>query len=289
MLRKLFISVLFLTGVMAAAPASDLPPAPWDILHHAVVDSNVSHRRQALNALGSMGASNAEAVRLVENALKNDKDSLVRQTAAAVLGEMKARQAVPALEEALDDKTGVAFSAAKALVDIGEAAPARGLLTAVLAGERTDSPSITQKVLQNAKQRLEHPQQLALMGVNEASGALLGPGAMGVVAAEEAIKMEDPFKDKGAVGRALAATYLAKDNDPYALTLLEWALVDSNWGVRAAAARGVGERGNAASIAKLEPLLNDNHNGVRTMAAAAIIRLQAHERMPSPESADRAQ
>ena len=57
------------------------------------------------------------------------------------------------------------------------------------------------------------------------------------------------------------------------MTLLEWALADDSRMVRIEAAKGVGLRGNAGSIPKLEPLLKDDHNAVRCMAAAAIIRL----------------
>ena len=74
-------------------------------------------------------------------------------------------------------------------------------------------------------------------------------------------------------GRAAAAAYLAKDPDPYAVTLLEWALGDDSSFVRVEAAKGLGQRGNAASVAKLVPLLQDRKNSVRTMAAASIIRL----------------
>jgi HEAT repeat protein len=81
------------------------------------------------------------------------------------------------------------------------------------------------------------------------------------------------LQQKGAPGRAAAAAYLAKDPDPYAVTLLEWALGDDNHLVRAEAAKALGERGNAESIGKLEPLLRDEHTIVRSMAAASIIRL----------------
>src|SRR5262249_5816794 len=78
---------------------------------------------------------------------------------------------------------------------------------------------------------------------------------------------------KGAAGRAAAAAYLAKDPEPYAVTLLEWALSDDNQFVRLEAAKGLGERGNAQSVAKLQTLLEDKHDKVRTMAAASMIRL----------------
>ena len=89
------------------------------------------------------------------------------------------------------------------------------------------------------------------------------------------------FKDtarlsgKGAPARAAAAAYLAKDPDPYAITMLEWALQDDSKMVRMEAAKALGERGNADAIPKLAELLNDDHTAVRTMAAASIIRLSS--------------
>ncbi len=91
--------------------------------------------------------------------------------------------------------------------------------------------------MRDAKRKLHSPSQLALMGVKEA-GAFLGPASMGVTVAQEALK------DGGAPGRAVAAGILGKDLDPYALTLLEWALNDKNWAVRAAVAKALGNRGN---------------------------------------------
>ncbi len=59
----------------------------WDVLKPGLVDTNPLNRRQAVTATGSIGLD-PEAVRLVEAALK-DRDSLIRATAAAELGEMK--------------------------------------------------------------------------------------------------------------------------------------------------------------------------------------------------------
>jgi len=80
-------------------------------------------------------------------------------------------------------------------------------------------------------------------------------------------------KLQGAAGRSIAAELLSKDTDPYSLTLLEWAVGDSNWAVRLTVAKGLGECGNEGTIAKLEPLLSDGHRAVRYMAAAAIVKL----------------
>ena len=80
-------------------------------------------------------------------------------------------------------------------------------------------------------------------------------------------------KDSGTPGRAVAAEILGKDSDPYALTLLEWALADDSWAVRVAVSKALGERGNIGTIPKLMPLLSDEHHAVRYMAAASIVRL----------------
>jgi HEAT repeat protein len=49
---------------------------------------------------------------MIEKGLQ-DKDALVRQTAAAALGESGAKEAIPYLRAALDDSPEVSFTAAK--------------------------------------------------------------------------------------------------------------------------------------------------------------------------------
>jgi HEAT repeat protein len=260
--------LLLMFSTLATWGSSD--QQSWTTIHKSLASSNPDHRRQTLTALGSIGPSNHIAVGLIEESLRNDKDIVVRQTAAAVLGQMQARAAIPALKDALEDKDEVAFSAANAMAEMGDYS-GLNVFVDVLSGERKDSPGFVAGKVREAKAKVRHPDQLALMGAKEASGALLGPASMGIVVAQEA------FKDGGSSGRALAALALAKDPDPYAVTLLEWALGDNNPAVRAAAAKGLGERGNEGSVARLNPLLSDDHTAVRTMAAAAIIRIEGRE------------
>src|SRR5262249_16941554 len=101
----------------------------------------------------------------------------------------------------------------------------------------------------------------------EATGTFLGPASMGITVAQEALK------DAGVPGRTAAAEILGKDPDPYALTLLEWALGDKSWAVRAAVAKALGNRGNRDTIPKLRPLLTDDRHAVRYLAAASIVKL----------------
>jgi len=91
------------------------------------------------------------------------------------------------------------------------------------------------------------------MGAQDATGAMFGPVSAVIPAVKDTL---DP-KSKGAPGRAAAAAYLARDLEPYVIALLEWALADDNQFVRLEAAKGLGQRGNAGSAAKLQPLLDD--------------------------------
>jgi len=242
--------------------------AAWDTLDQGLKSGDFERRRQAVLALATIDGSNQDAVRRLVNVLKNDGDARVRQQAALALGEMKAKSAIPDLRVALDDKGEVAFAAAKALTDMGDPS-GRDTLIAVLAGTRKTNPGMMTNAVREAQRRIKHPEGMILMGANDAVGTMFGPAAMGMTAIEQSAGL----RGKGSPGRAAAAAYLEKDPDPYAVTLLEWALNDDSKMVRIEAARALGKRGNAATIEKLEPLLKDDHHAVRTMAAAAIVEI----------------
>jgi HEAT repeat protein len=249
----------------------------WLTLNQGFAEGDANHRKQAIEAAGSVGAV-PEAVRLVAKGLE-DKEVFNRQTAAATLGQMGSQDAIPYLKNALEDKPEVAFTAARALWNLGDTT-GRTIFQEVLEGERPDGPTKMQKMMKDAKKRLK-PDQLALMGVSEVSG-ILGPAGIAVQAATEAMK-EAKGVSGGIPGRALAAEVLGKDSDPYALTLLEWALGDNNWAVRVAVCKALGERGNDGTIAKLQPMLNDDHHAVRYMAAASMVKLS----LKGPSTASR--
>jgi HEAT repeat protein len=251
-------------SVLGAKPPNQVA---WETLNNGLQEGDAAHRKNAIEALGIIGPV-PEAVHQVEKGL-GDKDMLVRQTAAATLGAMGSRDAIPRLQAALDDTSPeVSFTAAKALWDLGET-NSRDVFQQVIEGERKDGPGKLQGALRDAKKRLT-PSQLALMGAKEAAG-LFGPGAIGIDAIKEVV--QETKKDSGAPGRTVAAGILGKDPDPYALTLLEWALGDSSSIVRLAVARALADRGNQDTIPKLVPLLSDDRHAVRYMAAAAIVKL----------------
>jgi len=279
MTRSLLLATFFVTVV----PAFSQPTAPaekalvqtattlsatraaWDTLNKGLDDSDPEHRVHAVVAAGTMGPI-PDAIKVIETVLKDDKATVVRQAAAVTLGDINARTAIPSLESALDDNPEVSFAAAKALQSMGNTS-GRWILEEVLEGERTGGPGAVHGVMRKAKQKLHSPTQLALMGAKAATGQFLGPASMGITVGQMALK------DGGAPGRTAAVAAIANDPDPYVVTLLEWALADKSWAVRAAVVKVLGERGNQNTISKLLPLLTDDRDLVRSLAAAAIIRL----------------
>jgi HEAT repeat protein len=264
MFRTLIVTLVASAFCLHAQPEK----TAWEVLKQDLADKNPDKRRQAVTAIGSIGLA-SEAVQLVEKALKDD-DPVVRQTAAAVLGEMKSRQSIPTLKTELDDPSPeVAFAAAKALWVIGDRS-GRDLIEDVLTGQTKASDGLVTGAMRDAKKKMHDPKALALMGLKEGSGALLGPFSIGIVAAEQA------FKDGSVGARTLAVTLLADECDPQTVNLLEWAYAnDKSWAVKAAAAKALGTCGNHDSIARLETGLSDSNVAIRCMSAAAIIRLSS--------------
>jgi HEAT repeat protein len=262
MLLRLAVTLALPVALLVAQPEK----TAWDVLHEGLQDKNPETRRQAVTAVGSIGLA-PEAIKLVENGLQ-DQDSLVRQTAAAELGEMKSKSSIAALKAALDDPAGeVAFAAAKSLWDLGDQA-GREFIEGVLTGQQKSSEGAVSGAVRDAKRKVHDPKGLAMMGFKEASGALLGPFNIGIVAAEQALK------DGSAGARVLAVTLLAQDCNADAIRILETASTsDKNWAVKAAAAKGLGRCGNRDAIPKLEQNLSESHPAVKFMAAASIVRL----------------
>jgi len=275
MLRKCFVATILTFALRAGGPPADnngpvigRPITPWVILRQGLSDGNADHRRQALLAAASIGAT-PESLKFIEEGLR-DKDPFVRQTSATILGLLRAPESIPALQVALDDSSSeVRFTVARALTEMGDAS-GRRLLDEVVTGERKDKPGFMAQNVKKAKKELT-PAQLGVMGAKEAAGVFFGPAAIGIVVIQKVAK-----KDDGISGRAIATAELADHPDDYTRPLLEWALTDSDPIVRASAARGLGRCGNEATIPKLQAAMNDEHTAVRMMAAASVIRLSGH-------------
>jgi len=254
-----------------ASDSNDQPAlSPWQTLNTGISDHNTTRRAEALQALGTVRSS-PRAIRIIAATLASDQDSSLRALAAKVLGEMRARSAIPSLRKSLKDESIVVrFQAAKALWAMNDRS-GRPILIQILAGEKSASPGLIKSQWDSAKKELEDPRKLAMDGALEAASSLFGPAGWGIKI------MQDVTHDRSAPARATSAILLGPDPSLDGLRELEDALTDKSWIVRAAAAQALGATQHRALISNLRPLLRDSKPPVRYMAAASIIRLSNPE------------
>jgi len=192
-----------------------------------------------------------------------DHDIKVRASAATTLGQLHARQAIPALRKTLQDpQIVVVLSAAQALYLMKDPS-AYDIYYAILMGDRKSSDGL----LQSQLDRLKDPKQMMQLGLQE--GISFVPfGGMGYEAFRE-LKSHN-----GASARAAAARFLARDPDQITEdALLQAAVADKDEEVRLAALDALAERGDPKCIERLAKNLNEDKSAVRYRTAATILHL----------------
>lgn len=244
----------------------DLRANAWGMLADGATSDKSQSRSDAISAMTILG-DDPSAVAVMEDAL-TDKDDSIRVLAVTSLGEVRDPRAIPELRDALEDRSPeVSFAAAQALWKMGDHS-GRNIFFEVLAGERRTTPGPIKSHVNQAMQELHDPKALAMIGINEASGAFLGPFSMGVS------MLEEYAKDSSAPVQALCAKLLASDNTEDTLDELKYALDDKNWAVRAAAARALGAMNRPEVIPRLREMMKDDkEQAARFIAAAALIEL----------------
>jgi len=269
---SLLAAVTLLLTIMSAAEVTPATPdtreQAWAVLNEGLKHDHASHRMIAVQALSLM-AKNRTAERLAMRALQ-DHDIKVRASAATTLGQLHARQAIPALREALQDpEIVVVLSAAQALYLMKDPS-AYDIYYAILMGDRKSSNGL----LQSQLDRLKDPKQMMQLGIQE--GISFVPfGGMGYEAFRE-LKSHN-----GDSARASAARFLARDPDQITEdALLQTAVADKNEEVRLAALDALAERGDPKCIERLAMNLNEDKSAVRYRTAAAILHLGDLEKLP---------
>jgi HEAT repeat protein len=236
------------------------PAEAWKMLGDSAASDKLRDRSDALSALTILD-TDRRAIEIVSHGL-DDKEETIRMLAATSLGDMKARPAIPRLKSALDDKSAqVSFAAAQSLWKMGDRS-GREIFYDVLVGERKVKPGPIKEKVQQARMDMHDPKALALIGVNEASGAFLGPFSMGVSMVEEYAK------NGGQSVQALSAQILATDDNRATIEQLDLALADKNWTVRAAAARSLARLNDRNALPKLKDMMQNDK-----APDAAVIRL----------------
>lgn len=240
----------------------------WRTLAAGINAKKFTDRVIALKAMADLGPD-PQGVRLVAGVLK-DKDPDLRAQAAATLGEMKSRAALPALRVALNDEAPqVSFAAAKSLWQLGDNAGRRVLLE-VLQGDKGTKDGFVASHKREAKRQLEDKKSLVAMGAEKGAGEFLpGPLGMGVgLARQQFAGAADP-------ARADCADLLSRRPDKATMLALKAALMDRDWSVRAAAAVALGRMRRPGTRQWLEFALDDGKPAVRDAAAVGILRMSA--------------
>ena len=245
---------------------ADLRARAWQMLEEAVSSEKVRSRSDGFSAISILKAD-PHAIRRMAQGLQ-DKDAGVRALAATSLGRMDATSAIPALRKAMNDPSPVvSFAVAQALWSLGDHS-GRELLYEVLAGERKTKPGVIQSNIEQIKKDLHDPKTMALIGIDQASGAFLGPFSMGVSVVEEYAK------NTSSPVQAYCASLLSQDDTPGTIEQLSLALDNNNWTVRAAAAKALAQMRDRKVIPKLEEMMEtDKQPAARLAAAAAIVKL----------------
>ena len=237
----------------------------WDLLLTAILSKSTTERMNGVRALGLL-RDTKQARDLAESGLK-DPSTDVRKAAATALGQMRATQSIPKLEDALyDKKIAVVMAAAQSLRELKQDKVAYEVYYELLMGERKGSDGVIAQQLDT----LKNPKELAKIGFSEGIGYI--PFAGIGWDAYRTMHKKDPNP-----ARAVAATLLAHDPDPASGKALVKATNDKDWIVRAAAIEAIAQRGDASLMPHILDKFTDRNPKVRYSAAAAVIRLSAEE------------
>jgi HEAT repeat protein len=259
------VLVVCLAGVCIAQEAPKAKETPkdkaWTVLYAGLADSNMDKRAKATQVLGLL-PNDPQAEEAALHALKDEKPE-VRAAAAAALGDMKAKNAIPQLVDLVNDKdAGVIMAGAHSLIELGDN---RGynVYYAILTGERKSGTSL----MDEQKKMLSDPKKMAQFGFEQGIGFIpfagMGYGAFKMLT-----------KDNTSPVLAAAALTLAKDPDPKSgQALANTASDNKSWIVRAAALNAIALRGETSLLPSAESGLEDQTEEVRYSAAAAVIHL----------------
>ena len=233
----------------------------WSTLQAGIAEKDTVRRAGAVRVLGLI-EGDPKAAELALNALKDEAPE-VRASAIEALADMKAKSAVPRIQEVTktDKEVSVVMAGGRSLIALGDPL-GYGVYYAILTGERKSGGAL----LDDQKKMLKDPKKMAQFGFEQGIGFIPFAGVgLGAVKALT--------KDDTSPVMAAAARILAKDPDPKSGQALVEASQDSRWLVRVAAVDSLARRGDPGALGAIDPRLDDEKDIVRYTAAAAIIHL----------------
>jgi HEAT repeat protein len=271
--RSLFLPVAFSLALAFSSRAATESQAT-EVLQQALTAKNPDTRKMGVVAL-SLAASAGPLFDTLAG-MVDDKDVEVRLATVLSLAEVKTVQARQILEKMLDDSVPeVAFAAAKALYARKDPLGKRAL-QAVLQGETKTTSSYFNQQMREALRMMHTPRVTFLYAVRQGAGFVPLPGFGEGISSLQAI-----LADNGVSGRATAALLLGDERDAATIAALRDALNDKDWHVRAAAVHSLALQNNPAVRKDLDPMIDDESEGVRLRAAAAVLRLAAIQKRAS--------
>ena len=263
-------------------PAQDSPSVnvdtAWSMLTSAILDTkHPALQTQALAALGNIGSNPRAAKMIIEAMHAPDLD--VRTAAVLAAGQSPAQTAKRnfsmELRTLLDDKEPqVAVAAASTLWKMGDHS-GEDILVAVAAGERKASAGLMDSTRHTITTDLHNPSTITRIGALQGASMLLGPFGFGITAYEYI------HKNGADTSRPLAIELIAQSKTKPIHDELINALTDKDVGVRAAAAKALGEYHDKETASAIANLFYDSKPPVRLTAAAAYLRASGAVVTPS--------
>jgi HEAT repeat protein len=251
--------------VMAQSAAADPKIQQCkDILLKGVASGNPDTRQLAVMSASLIG-DRSEVVEKLSSMLETDKDVPTKITIVSTLGSFDNPALAPILVKALKDPVPeVDLAAALALNSLKQPEGKAFLLEVVQGKAKTSSSFMSSE--KRSLIRMVHTPSATFLGIVANQFALPGLGS----GMESAVGLS---ADPASMAESSVIFSLSKDADPATWEVLEGALGDKEWAVRAAAVHVVALHNDPTLRDKLVPLLDDKKQQVSFRAAAAYLRL----------------
>lgn len=242
------------------------------ILTEGLESYDFAVRIQAIAAASMVGSNDAIIAR-IQGFLK-DKNVKVRLAAVRAFADLRAPESKPGLQKVLTEDTApeVSFAAAKALATLEDPEGTTVLMDVYDRKRKTRSNLLEQKK-RSFFDEFHSPQSTFLFLMSQGIGYVPVPGAGDGYSA-----INELLKDPELSDRAQVLFLLTRKKSQESLALLDRALHDGDWSVRAAATQIIAQTAWTEFRDSLIPLFEDKNYRVRLRAAGAYLHLSLVEK-----------
>lgn len=243
-------------------------PILRDLLLHLALDLRGEEGEAIAPLYRDMGFLEPELARL------QGRNARSRAAAAADLGALRIRQALPALRRALEDRdTHVRIAAVRAVGELGDRADLAELVQRL--GDRSSVVAGRAQEVLAEHGRAAAEEIISFAHTSESPAARYAAvDLLGWLRVPQAVEpLLDLVRDADPELRVKATKAAAAIGDPRFVEPFHALLEDSTWEVRCQAAKGLSALSSLESIPRLRVALRDHHWWVRFYAAVALAEL----------------